>query len=175
MPHYTSTDTEVLTNRITFDFIAQLANRLETDGIEQQELARRLNVSEGAVSQVLNLGRMNLNLKTMVQYARALGMKMAVVAYDDGDPNNANGPVGANIFALSWEKLGKPKDVWSLRENFQCVAANHANQVSAFPSQEVWPNWMNSWMNTSTSTTTVVNLPLGLIPIPLEERSIADA
>jgi predicted XRE-type DNA-binding protein len=116
MPHYTSADDESFVNRITFDFIAQMANRLETSKMKQSELAEKLDVGESAVSQVLNLGRMNLTLKTMVRYARALGMKVAIVAYDDSDPHNENGPVGSEIFTLSWEKIGKPRDIWSMSE-----------------------------------------------------------
>jgi predicted XRE-type DNA-binding protein len=117
MPHYTSADDESFVNRITFDFIAQMANRLETSKMKQSELADKLDVGESAVSQVLNLGRMNLTLKTMVRYARALGMKVAIVAYDDRDPHNENGPIGSEIFSLSWEKIGKPRDVWSVNES----------------------------------------------------------
>lgn len=116
MPHYTSANDESFVNRITFDFIAQMANRLEVSKMKQSELAEKLNVGESAVSQVLNLASMNLTLKTMVRYARALGMKVAVVAYDDRDPHNENGPVGSEIFTLSWEKIGKPRDVWSVNE-----------------------------------------------------------
>jgi transcriptional regulator with XRE-family HTH domain len=125
MPHYTSANDESFVNRITFDFIAQMANRLEASKMKQSELAEKLDCGESAVSQVLNLGRMNLTLKTMVRYARALGMKVAIVAYDDRDPHNENGPVGSEIFNLSWEKIGKPRDVWSVSEpsyaTNQCV------------------------------------------------------
>jgi predicted XRE-type DNA-binding protein len=116
MPHYTGANDESFVNRITFDFIAQMANRLETSKMKQSELAEKLDVGESAVSQVLNLGRMNLTLKLMVRYARALGMKVAIVAYDDHDPHNENGPVGSEIFGLSWEKIGRPRDVWSVNE-----------------------------------------------------------
>lgn len=126
MPHWTSANEEAFINRITFDFIAQLQNRLETTETTQSEFARKMRVSEGAVSQVLNLNRTNLHLRTMVRYARSLGMKVAVVAYDDRDPQNENGPVGSEIFSLAWQKLGQPRDVWSVNENIQAVAANHA-------------------------------------------------
>jgi transcriptional regulator with XRE-family HTH domain len=116
MTHYTNANDESFVNRITFDFIAQLANRLQTSGMKQSELAEKLDVGESAVSQVLNLGRMNLTLRLMVRYARVLGMKVAIVAYDDRDPHNENGPVGSEIFNLSWEKIGKPRDVWSVSE-----------------------------------------------------------
>lgn len=116
MPHYTSANDEAFISRITFDFVAQLEHRLETSGSSQSELAQKLDVSESAVSQVLNCNRPNLNLRTMVKYAHALGMKVAIVAYDDCDPRNENGPIGSEIFTQSWEKIGKPRDVWSVNE-----------------------------------------------------------
>jgi transcriptional regulator with XRE-family HTH domain len=126
--HWTSANDESFISRITFDFVAQLENRLEVSGIPQSEMARKMNVSEGAVSQILNLNRTNLNLKTMVKCARALGMKVSVVAYDDGDPQNERGPVGSEIFVDCWETTGRPRDVWSLEWNLRTVATT---QVAA--------------------------------------------
>jgi transcriptional regulator with XRE-family HTH domain len=116
MPHYTSTSQDALVERVTSDFIGQIAQQLEKAGISQSELAEKLGVSDPEVSQVLNLNRINLTLKLMTRYAFASGLKVAVVAYDDGDPTNQNGPIGSEIFSLSWEKLGKPRDVWAVNE-----------------------------------------------------------
>src|SRR5258708_34276838 len=138
MPHYTSANDESFVNRITFDFIAQMANRLETSRMKQSELAEKLAVGESAVSQVLNLSRMNLALKLMVRYARALGMKVAIVAYDDHDPHNENGPVGSEIFTLSWEKIGKPRNVWSVSE------ASYAGNRCLYTLPDWRPGWTNS-------------------------------
>src|SRR5271154_954337 len=103
MTHWTTANDPALVNRIMFDFIAQLQTKLEASGKTQSQLARDMEVTDGEISQVLNLARTNLNLKTMVKYARALGMKVAIVAYDDGDPNNERGPVGAEIFSIAWD------------------------------------------------------------------------
>jgi transcriptional regulator with XRE-family HTH domain len=124
MAHWTSANDESFINRITFDFIAQLEHQLEVSGTKQSELASHLNVSDGAVSQVLNFNRMNLNLKTMVRYARALGLKVAIVAYDDSDPGNKRGPVGAEIFARCWERAGKPRNLLSLDKNLQTAVTD---------------------------------------------------
>lgn len=128
--HYTSENDKSFVRRIVFDFVAQLEDRLAVGKIKQSDLAKKLNVSESAVSQVLNLDRSNFNLETLAKYARALGMKVSLVAYDDNDPSNENGPVGPEIFALSWAKLGMPRDTWSVNE---VVAANYARQPLTYP------------------------------------------
>ena len=154
MPHYTSTDQDALVERITSDFIGQIAQRLETSHMSQIELAEKLGVTESDVSQVLNLNRINLTFKTMVRYAFAAGMKAAVVAYDDGDPTNQNGPVGSEIFNLSWERLGKPRDIWAVNEA-NCATKQYSHPLS----------WTYSWTNsTFASASGTIG---GLLPIPL--------
>jgi len=152
MAHWTTMNEQAFINRITFDFIAQLENRLATSGTTQSKLARDMNVTEGEVSQVLNLARMNLNLKTMVKYARALGMKIAVVAYDDNDPQNERGPVGSEIFTIAWDKVGKPRDVWSLSDNIQAVADTYAAKQFVYGHPSWKPGWANSTIADSPKT-----------------------
>lgn len=113
-PHWTSENTEAFIHRITFDFITTIAKHLEAKPLTQAKLAKKLDVSEGAVSQVLNTPR-NLTLKTIVRYARAIGLKIALVAYDDGDPDNKRGPINSEIFAACWESVGRPEDFRQLR------------------------------------------------------------
>jgi hypothetical protein len=52
----------------------------------------------------------------MAKYARALGMKVSIVAYDDHDPENKKGPINSEIFKMCWEQLGKPRDFWAMQE-----------------------------------------------------------
>ena len=122
--HWTSANTESFIHRIAFDFIAQLEKRMEALPFSQAKLAEKLKVSEGAVSQVLNNSR-NPNLKTIVSYARALGMKVAIVAYDDSDPENERGPVNAEILNSCWEKAGRPRDVFDLQEKKEAVTVGN--------------------------------------------------
>jgi hypothetical protein len=42
-------------------------------------------------------------------------LKVTVVLYDDGDSQNKNGPLHADIFRICWEKAGKPKDFWQVK------------------------------------------------------------
>jgi len=144
MPHWTSENDEAFINRITFDFIAQLEKQIEEKKVKQSDLAQKLGVSEGAVSQVLNLNRRNPTLVTMFRYARALGMKVAIVAYDDGDPENKYGPVGSELFSGAWQKLGNPRDVWELNAQ---TSANVPEYFMCIPTGN--PIWNYEWMSTT--------------------------
>ncbi len=111
--HWTETNTADFVYRISSDFVGQLEKRLEIYPITRKELAQKIGVSDGRVSQVFN-NPGNLTLRNFVQYSRALGMKIAIVAYDDNDPNNENGPVNSDIFNQCWIKVGKPRDFFDL-------------------------------------------------------------
>jgi transcriptional regulator with XRE-family HTH domain len=113
--HWTAATTEDFLYRIAADYVSQLERIMDTSETSQAKLAERLHVSKGRVSQVLN-NPGNLTLKKIVEYARALGKKVAIVAYDDDDPLNANGPVNSEIFYSCWERSGKPADFFALRE-----------------------------------------------------------
>jgi len=113
--HWTERSTEDFVHRLSSDFIVQLDKRIKDDEVTKKQVADRLGVTGGAVSQVLN-NPGNLELRTMVQYARALGMKVAVIAYDDGDPDNKKGPISSEIFAKCWERLDKPQTFFQLNE-----------------------------------------------------------
>lgn len=113
LTHWTNESVEAFTFRIAADFVAQLEMRMEAEGTKQQEFAERLGVSEGRVSQVLN-NPGNMKLGSMVDYARALGLKISIVAYDDGDPGNHNGPINSQVFTECWERLGAPQDLFGL-------------------------------------------------------------
>lgn len=113
--HWTARSTEDFVHKISTDFAFQIENKMDEEPINQAALAGRLGVSESRVSQVLrNPG--NLTLKKMVEYARALGLKVAVVAYDDGDPLNKNGPINSQIFTASWKRLGSPTDFFAFHK-----------------------------------------------------------
>jgi len=113
MAHWTAKNVESFTHKLAFDFIAQIEKKLASIPLSQIAFAKKLGVSEGAVSKVLN-NPQNLTLKTMAKYASVLGLKAAILAYDDGDPKNEKGLVNSEIFAACWERAGKPRDVWSV-------------------------------------------------------------
>lgn len=112
--HWTTRSTDDFVYSISSDFALQIENKLDEERITQAEFAALLGVTDGRVSQLLrNPG--NLTLKKMVESARALRMKVSVVAYDDDDPSNQNGPINSQIFTNCWVKAGKPKDFFSLQ------------------------------------------------------------
>jgi transcriptional regulator with XRE-family HTH domain len=112
--HWTERSTEDFVQRITFDFTTQIEQALEGSNSSQAALAKNLGVSDGRVSQILN-NPGNIGLKNIVRYARAIGRKVAIVLYDDGDAANDNGPVNAEIFSTCWELVGRPADFFALR------------------------------------------------------------
>lgn len=170
MPHYTSKSYEAFTERITLEFIGQIAQRLEKCKMPQAELAKKLNVSESEVSQVLNLNRTNLTLKTMVRYASAVGMKPAVVAYDDGDPQNEKGPVGSQIFSSAWEAIGKPRNLQSVSENLQSTVRTSA--MTGFAMGVAWWKW-NGYANFTlrTDATDAVDMDYPTVKVRDETRT----
>lgn len=101
--------------QIGFDFIAQLEKKLKSGEMSQDDFAEKLNLSKGRVSQILNSPG-NLTLSKVIEYSLALGMKVALVAYDDGDPENKRGPINSDIFRICWEKAGKPVDFWACND-----------------------------------------------------------
>lgn len=109
--HWTAENAASFRFAVADNFITQVQMRLEDLDLRQSELADRMGIQESRVSQVLN-NPGNLTLATMVRMARALEMKLALVAYDDGDAQDAKGPIHPEVFRLCWEALGKPADRW---------------------------------------------------------------
>ena len=92
--HWTERSVKDYVFRIVADFIAQLENKTELEVFNPE----------------------NVDLVQMVEYARKLGMKVSIVAYEDDDPENKKGPINSEIFRVCWEKSGKPHDFWDLQE-----------------------------------------------------------
>jgi hypothetical protein len=113
--------------QIGFDFVAQLEEVMKSTPLDRAGLAKKLGVSKGRVSQILN-NPGNLTLKLVVQYARALDRKVAIVAYDDDDSAHTRGPVHPQVFVACWEKDGKPTDMFSIGS---AVASTTGSQIDA--------------------------------------------
>jgi len=111
--HWTEGNVKDFLYRIASDYIDQLQKQMDALPISQAEFAKQLGVTEGRVSQILNKPG-NLKLEKIIEYARALGLKVAIVAYNDGDSDNLNGPVNSEIFNICWERARKPADFVSI-------------------------------------------------------------
>lgn len=114
--HWTQSSIADFIYNISANFVSQLESRMEEKEINKSELAIRLQKTNGRVSQVLN-DPGNLSLRVIVEYARALGLKVGIIAYDDGDPDNNNGPINPDVFVKSWEKLNRPVDLFEVAES----------------------------------------------------------
>lgn len=111
--HWTERSVASFVHRIAFDFVTQIQKRMDQARISRKELAKFLRVDPSRVSQVLNSPG-NLTLVNAVEYARGAGLKVALVAYDDGDPKNENGPISSEIFEQCWKLQGAPVDFFEL-------------------------------------------------------------
>ena len=114
MTHWTNRSPEDFLYSIASDFIEQIEGKMEALGMRQNQLADAARVSKGYVSRVFkNPG--NLSLETIVKFARSVGMKASILAYEDmNDPDNTRGPINADIFRTCWQLAGTPSDMWSL-------------------------------------------------------------
>lgn len=122
MTHWTERSVDDFLYRIATDFVMQLEKRIQSEPLSKTKLAQKLGVTKGRVSQILN-NPGNLTLRMIIKCARALGMKVTVVAYDDNDRENELGPVNSEIFRVCWENSGKPVDFWSI-EKPRCAAVS---------------------------------------------------
>ena len=125
--HWTERSNKDFLFRIAADFIAQLEDKMESLPMSQDELAQRLGVTKGRVSQILN-NPGNITLGKIVEYARTLEMKVSIVAYEDNDPNNERGPINSAVFNICWEKYGKPKDFWAFEEKESMASTFESNR-----------------------------------------------
>lgn len=116
---------------VAFDFVNQLDEQLAERGLRRSDLANKLGVTQGRVSQIFNNPR-GLNLQTIIRLARATGLKVSVVTYDDHDPDNTRGPIESRVFRLCWERAGRPREAWDLLE------ANREPQTSVAHEPTVW-------------------------------------
>ncbi|MEO5936731.1 MAG: helix-turn-helix transcriptional regulator [Terriglobales bacterium] len=137
MKHWTQESTADFSYHIALDFFTQLQDRLTKTPVKQKAFAERLGVSAGRISQIFNDPPSNPKLESLVKYARAFGLKVSVVAYDDGDADNSKGPVFSEIFAKCWEKLGSPRDFSAITDPI--VAFDRARFTVFEPSNEKFP------------------------------------
>lgn len=111
MNHWTQESTKDFAYHLSLDFFTQLQDRFDDSEMLRKEFAEQLQLSAGRVSQIFNDPPPNPQVESLVKYAQALGLKVSIVAYDDGDPTNEKGPVFSGVIAKCWESMGKPRDL----------------------------------------------------------------
>ena len=104
--HWTDND-ESFKYFLAADFITQFEAIAESSGINQAEVASRIGVTPGRISQIIN-NPGNLTIETMVSLSRAVGAKSAFIVYSDNDPTNKYGPLSGSIFTECWKLAGSP-------------------------------------------------------------------
>jgi hypothetical protein len=112
--HWTADSPVRMVRSISSDFIAQLETTMEqSPGCSHVELAKRLGVTLGRVSQMMNSPG-NFTLKNGILYAGAVGMNVAIVTYP---ANCTSAPISGDIFRTCWEVAGRPKNMFDIQEN----------------------------------------------------------
>ena len=101
--------------QVSVDYLSQLEEVIEAKKIARSAYAKILGVSRGRVSQILNRPS-NLKLEKIVEYARRLSRKVAIVLYDDGDGRNKMGPILPQIFEECWKRQGRPRNFFDLNK-----------------------------------------------------------
>jgi len=98
--------------QVASDFVTQLEEIMESEKIDRAELARKLSITKGRVSQILN-DPGNLTLKNIVRYARVLDRSVSIVTYERVNAANESGPIPPQVFVTCWRKAGTPTDSFS--------------------------------------------------------------
>lgn len=134
MNHWTQESAKDFAYHLSLDFFTQLQDRFDESELLRKEFAEKMNLSAGRISQIFNNAPENPKVDSLVRYAQALGLKVSIVAYDDGDPDNNKGPVFSGVIAKCWEQMGRPRDLSA----FVHPAAFEQQLVNGLES-----NWLN--------------------------------
>ena len=115
LKHWTEESLDAFLFNIGHDFISQLEEQMQIKDLNHEKLANILKISTITLSEYFDDPR-KISLKTMLQCSRAVGMKLSVLAYDDGDESNKHGPINSKIFLKCWEDADKPRDMWAFEK-----------------------------------------------------------
>lgn len=109
--HWTTRSAEDMRYSVGADLILQIDKAMQEKGITQRQVADSMGVSEARVSQLLaEIRNNNFTLDTMLRLSKAVGMKAAIVLYEDARESGA--PVQAEVFTRCWQDAGRPEDFW---------------------------------------------------------------
>jgi len=119
--HWTTT-VDKFTSAILMDFMCSFENIIESKHLNLERVAERMNQikdEEDSVEYTPELiqtvidtaAEHEVNVSTLVLFARALGMKVSLVLYYDDDPDNLQGPVLGETIMQCWADAGYPRDI----------------------------------------------------------------
>lgn len=74
-----------------------------------KRFAELLGLSPGRVSQMQNEG---VGMRALCDVAHKLGVDVAVVVHE----RVAGGPISGEVLRRCWEMLGRPRDMWAIKE-----------------------------------------------------------
>lgn len=156
--HWTQTSVKDYVYRIASDFVEQLDSQLEARDLSRDSLAAKLNLSKGRISQIMN-NPGNFTLNMLVKCARALGLKVAIVAYDDGDPENKHGPIDSEIFRICWNDAGKPKDYQTLSKSEYVTVVSNTSTARVNIDPKCFADWVSSTSPSGVWSNFTVGIP----------------
>lgn len=115
MSHWTERSIDDLLYSIATDFLEQIEDARRLRKWSVSRLAKSAGMKTDDLKNLLaHPGTLELDM--VVTLARALGLKVAIVAYDDGDPTNERGPINAEVFRKCWDDQGRPADFFELNK-----------------------------------------------------------
>jgi transcriptional regulator with XRE-family HTH domain len=98
----------------SYGFLDEIEDRLEELGMQRKDLARKVDVTEGRISQIFrNPG--NLTLKLVAKIAHAVDLKISLVPYE------ASQLLHPQVFTHCWRTCGRPQGVAPKTEGFFCI------------------------------------------------------
>jgi transcriptional regulator with XRE-family HTH domain len=109
-------DPEYIANGLMIELAAQVARKLQKEGLKQKDLAERLDKSQGWISRFMN-DPTNFSVKKLVEIAVALGMELDIDFKEIKE-------------APSFKpKTVTGKSIAGLQQNFSFVDAEYSNKL----------------------------------------------
>lgn len=115
--------TESFRHFILEDLFDRITDSLVKYEISMKEVDQRLGWEPGQTESAIR-GMSDISVEDLIQMTRKYGLKPALFAYDDGDPDNTLGPIFAEVFLTCWKMVGKPRDFFELKEAADRLGVN---------------------------------------------------
>ena len=113
MSHWTEEGPTAFVHALVTSYVRDLNALLSSIEMGTKELGERSGLGKQAAQSTLE-NVLRWTTEKMVFWARTAGLKVSIVVYDDGDPDNEKGPVDSRCFYACWKKCGSPRTVKEL-------------------------------------------------------------